>query len=127
MISMSLTDLAKIHSVISSESPIGVPGGRKENLLSMAATAPFRITFGVETFDTVFKKAGCIMQEIIRLHPFNDGNKRAGLLSACVLLELNNILIKLPPDAVDVALKVAAEPDQNHVPYLARWFESLAC
>lgn len=112
---MTPADIAAIHSVVSTESPISVPHGSKENLLSMAAAAPARTAFGTEMFNTVFEKAACMMQEIIRLHPFSDGNKRAGLLSTCVLLELNNIRISLPADAADVALKVAAEPDKDHI------------
>lgn len=123
MIPITPADLAAIHSVVSTESPKRVPHGRKENLLSMAATVPFGKTFGTAVYDTPFKAAASLMQEVLRLHPFSDGNKRTGLLAACVLLTINGIRIDLQPDAADVALKVAAEHNRDHVEWLAKWFE----
>ena len=123
MIYMTPADLAAVHAVVSTESPKWVPKGRNDHLLSMIAETPSRITFGTETHHTVYEKAAALMQETIRLHPFRDGNKRAGLLAGCVLLALNGVRIDLPADADDVALKVAAEPETDHVGWLAKWFE----
>ena len=123
MIPVTSADLAAIHSVVSTESPRRVPEGHKDDLLGMAVAVPFGKTAGTEVYYTPFKAAASLMQEVIRLHPFHDGNKRTGLLAACVLLALNGIRIDLQPDAADVALKVAAKPDTNHIEWLAKWFE----
>lgn len=116
-----------IHSVIADDSPVKIPQGCRDGVLSMIVEAPARETFGVKIFKTPFEQAACIMQEIIRLHPFRDGNKRTGLLTACVLLELSNIRIKLPSYASDITRKVAAKPETDHVPSLAKWFEDHIC
>ena len=120
---MTPEDLEAVHAVVSTESPKWVPKGEKRDLLEMGAGVTSRTTFGTEAHGTVFEKAGALMQEITRLHPFHDGNKRAGLLSACVFLALNNVRIDMPADAADVALKVAAEPEKDHVGWLSRWFK----
>ena len=120
---MTPADLMAVHAVVSSESPKLVPKGRNDDLLGMIAETPSRTTFGTEIHCTIYEKAAALMQEVIRLHPFRDGNKRAGLLSACVMLALNETRIDMPADADDVALKVAAELETDHVGWLARWFE----
>ena len=123
MIYMTPADLVAVHAVVTTESPKLVPKGRNDDLLGMIAETPSRTTFGTEIHGTIYEKAAALMQEIIRLHPFRDGNKRAGLLAACVMLALNDTRIDMPVDADDVALKVAAVPDQDHVEWLAQWFE----
>ena len=119
---MTPADLETIHSVITENSPTPIPHGCRDGVLSMIVEAPEREISGFKIFQTEFEQAACIMQEVIRLHPFRDGNKRTGLLAACVLLELNSIEIKLPSNASELARQVAAEHSKDHVPWLTNWF-----
>ena len=120
-------DIEAVHSVIADDSPVKIPHGCRDGILSMISEAPGRKAFGVEIFKTPFERAACVMQEIIRLHPFRDGNKRTGLLVACVMLEIDGIKIKLPSYASNLAREVAEKHDVDHISYLAKWFKDCTC
>jgi death-on-curing protein len=55
--------------------------------------------FGQELYPGIHDKAAVYMHSIIGNHIFSDGNKRTGLESALLFLELNNY--KLNPDLTD--------------------------
>jgi death-on-curing protein len=66
--------------------------------------------FGEELFPSIFQKAAAITRGIISDHPFIDGNKRTGIMSALILLELNGIKTKIEDKkledfAVDITVK----------------------
>jgi death on curing protein len=48
--------------------------------------------------DGLFDMAGAYLFHIVSNHPFVDGNKRAGLLSALVFLDLNGVTIGFATD-----------------------------
>ena len=117
-------DIESVHSIIAEDSPVPIPQGCREGVLEMIAVAADRSVFGVNIYKTVYQRAAALMQEIIRLHPFRDGNKRTGLLAACVLMSLKGIHMNLPTNASRMARRVAADPETDHVPYLAQWFDT---
>jgi len=64
----------------------GMPGIRDRGALASCASQPMTAVFGVERFPSVHEKAAAYCFFIIRLHPFFDGNKRAGLVAAIAFL-----------------------------------------
>jgi death-on-curing protein len=64
------------------------------NLLDSIIDIPKRTFFGQEMFPTIEDKAAALMKELIKLHPFLDGNKKTGFLAALMFLELNGYTIK---------------------------------
>ena len=48
------------------------------NLLDSIIDIPKRTFFGQEMFPTIEDKAAALMKELIKLHPFLDGNKKTG-------------------------------------------------
>ena len=103
----------------------GSHGVRDENRLASAADAPKQDVFGVEQYDTLYKKAATYMRNIIGDHPFSDGNKRTGTTVAGVFLMRNGIrLTATPKDLEDFAVKVAT--DRLDVEVIAAWFEAHA-
>ena len=50
--------------------------------------------FGDKMYPTISQKAGLYMYNIIANHIFQDGNKRTGLESALLFLQLNNYDLK---------------------------------
>lgn len=69
--------------------------------LEAAVARPSSDYFGEELFPSFVEKAAALLQAIVIGHPFMDGNKRAGLGGAMLLLELNGIV---PETSNDVAL-----------------------
>jgi death on curing protein len=86
----------------------GSAGLRDQGLLESAVAQP-QASFGEKYLhDDVFLMAAAYLYHVVRNHPFVDGNKRAGLLSALVFLDLNGIPIQQPHSQLyDLTIAVA--------------------
>lgn len=84
----------------------GSEGLRDPGLLE-SAIAQASATFGGEFLNPdLFMMAACYLFHLVKNHPFVDGNKRIGLESALVFLELNELSVKATDDElVDLVLK----------------------
>lgn len=76
----------------------GLSGTRDEALLESALERP-RNRFHYDTNSTLFELAASLGLGLIKNHPFNDGNKRTGLLAPRAFLFLNGYLLE--PDEAD--------------------------
>lgn len=63
--------------------------------------------YGQELYPDLFQKAGLIAWRIIVGHIFHDGNKRTGMESCRLFLELNGFALRMDMDIVTIALKIA--------------------
>lgn len=78
----------------------GSPGLRDRGLLESAVAQP-QTSFGGEfAHDGLFAMAAAYLFHIVSNHAFVDGNKRAGVLSAVVFLDVNGISIDHPSEAL---------------------------
>jgi death on curing protein len=85
----------------------GQPGLRDEGLLESALERP-RNRWRYETESDLGALAAAYAFGLIRNHPFLDGNKRTGFVSANIFLILNGHEIDAPePQVVHVILQVA--------------------
>ncbi len=85
-----------------------VPGGLADtSRLASIAERPFRATYGQRRYVTIYEQAACLMEGMIRFHPFPDGNKRTALLVASLFLRANGIRLAIGTDAVDFVVGVA--------------------
>jgi death on curing protein len=96
---LSLGELLEIH-----RDQIARYGGshglRDLDLVKSALGMP-QATFGGEYLHTdVFEMAAAYLFHIVKNHPFIDGNKRAGAVSALVFLALNGYDFTAPQDAL---------------------------
>jgi death-on-curing protein len=72
----------------------GAEGLRDHGLLESAVSQP-QATFGGEfVHEGLFAMAAAYLFHIVGNHPFLDGNKRTGLLSALVFLDVNGIAME---------------------------------
>lgn len=97
----------------------GASGVRDEGLLE-SALARRQNRAAYEDDATIFALAADYCFGIVRNHPFVDGNKRAGLLSARVFLALNGYRFE-PDEAITVEMirgLAAGEVDNDT---LAKW------
>lgn len=68
---------------------------------------------GKEIFPHVLDKAGSILYSIVRFHPFADGCKRTGLLTALMYLLYNGYYLKIPQDSAKFLEQVADSKDSD--------------
>ncbi len=89
---LTLEDILEIHA-LQLDRYGGGDGIRDRGLLESAAAQPMATFDGEFVHDGLFEMAAAYLFHIVSNHPFIDGNKRTGLLSALVFLDLNGIII----------------------------------
>lgn len=64
---------------------------------------------GQYLYPDIYSQAASYLFSIVKNHPFVDGNKRAGAMTAIVFLELNQHHFNAPPDVfANLVINVAA-------------------
>ena len=74
----------------------GALGIRDQGLLESALAMPQAGLRGRYFHADLFEMAAAYLFHIVRNHPFVDGNKRAGAMTAYVFLKLNRVTLKAP-------------------------------
>ncbi len=69
----------------------GVAGLRDINLLKSALSMPSSTFGGIFLHPTIFEMAAAYLYHLVKNHPFVDGNKRVGAMTAVIFLDLNGI------------------------------------
>jgi death-on-curing protein len=101
----------------------GSHGVRDEGRLLSVAAAPIQHAFGNEQYLTVYEKAAVYLRNIIKDHPFIDGNKRTAVTVAAIFLIRNNEkIIATPKELEDFAVLVATQ--KMEISAIAEWFKS---
>jgi death-on-curing protein len=77
---------------------------------------------GKETYEQYWDRAAALAEAIIRLHPFQDGNKRVGITVGCVLLMINGLPVWADDDKIYEAAMGVAE-GRWEFKKLRDWFE----
>ena len=118
----NVDDLELIHMQIIDVSG-GSHGTRDRGRLESALASMQQEVFGKELYKTIFEKAAALARGIIADHPFVDGNKRTGIMSALIFLNLNGYDTSSlqNKDLEDFAVKIAV--DQLEIPEIAMWLE----
>jgi death-on-curing protein len=95
----------------------GGAGIRDQGLLESALAQPPATFDGQFIHEDVFAMAAAYLFHIVRNHPFVDGNKRVGLLSALVFLDLNGLTLEHGSEALYELTMATAEGrvDKAHV------------
>ena len=87
----------------------GGDAGLRDRGLLESAIGGIQLTFGGQyLYPDIYSQAAAYLYHICKNHPFVDGNKRAGAMTAVVFLELNQYHFNAPPDVfanlvIDVA------------------------
>jgi death on curing protein len=120
---LSVDDIERLHLQIIDASG-GSHGIRDEGRIKAAVSTQQQAVFGKELYISAFEKAAALIRGIIQDHPFVDGNKRTGLMSGLLLLELNKIDTSSLTDKEleDFAVNVATE--SLGIPEIAAWLEA---
>jgi len=100
----------------------GGHGIRDLALFESAIMRPQTAFGGKDLYPSIFEKAAVLMHSLIMNHPFVDGNKRTGTVSALIFLEINRFRIAVGQnELVDVSLEVALK--KTDVKGVAKWLE----
>jgi death-on-curing protein len=104
---LDVEDVVELHAT-QLEVYGGSAGLRDRGLLESAVAQP-QASFGGEfTHEGLFAMAAAYLFHIVSNHPFVDGNKRAGMLSSVVFLDVNGISIDHPSEALyELTMSVA--------------------
>ena len=86
----------------------GLAGVRDWNLLESAAMQARMTWDGVYLHEGLFLMAAAYLFHLVKNHPFIDANKRAGLVTALLFLELNGFVVADPDQILyDTTINVA--------------------
>ncbi len=120
---LSLAEVLEIH-----QDQIARYGGengiRDLNLLKSALGMPSVTYSGTFLQTDVYEMAAAYLFHLVRNHPFLDGNKRVGAVTALIFLDLNGYEFGAPEDYLaDMVLAVArGEFDKADVAvFIRRW------
>jgi death-on-curing protein len=87
----------------------GLTGIRDLELLKSSISMPSAGFGGEYLHSDVYEMAAAYLFRIVRNHPFIDGNKRTGVVSALVFLSLNEIEISAHEDSLVTMVVSVAE------------------
>ena len=104
---LTRSDILEIHKRIIRENkanPTIISNGN----LDMCVNTPKLEIYGTEIYKTIQEKAASLLNKILKLHPFLDGNKRTGFTATDVFLDLNGYILKVNKvEAINTCLKIA--------------------
>jgi death-on-curing protein len=119
---LSLDTVISLHSELIAQSG-GLDGIRDMNMLDASVHSPFHTFGGQYLYPTIQTMAAHLAFSLIKNHPFLDGNKRIGILSMLVFLEINS----LPASCTDeelIALGLGLAENTIDEPDLIDWIIS---
>jgi death-on-curing protein len=120
---LNLQDLELIHMQIIDISG-GSHGTRDSGRLESALASMQQSAFGQDLYPTIFDKAAVLARGVISDHPFIDGKKRTGMMSAIIFLNLNTVDTAGIKDKEleDFAVKIAV--DKLDIKSISEWFKT---
>ena len=109
MIYLSEKDIVKLNVIqIKRYSPRETIGVIDKNALSMAVNQPRQHIFGKDLYPDEFIKAAVLLINLIKKHPFNNGNKRTAFLAAYVFLKINGFSLTMEnQEVVEFVVNIA--------------------
>ncbi|MGQ0772013.1 MAG: type II toxin-antitoxin system death-on-curing family toxin [Nitrososphaerota archaeon] len=113
MAKLSEQGLLSIHKVIEQKYPLKLKGVQYPNKIKDIVERPHLVIFGHEPYNTIFKKAACLMEAIIRGHAFYDGNKRTGLMTTFAYLQSQGYYLAIPIEIVKYTVDIATHQSKT--------------
>lgn len=108
MIRLTEQQVLSVHSMMIKMTG-GLDGVRDKSLLDSALNAPFQTFDDKEIYSSLLSKAAVMCRSIISNHPFVDGNKRTGIHTMLIFLELNGVEPKFSQkELIELGLGVAS-------------------
>ena len=128
---LEVKDLVLFHEEVAKKYPEIERGVLNESMLDSVVKRPFVGFGGYSPYTTIFEQAACLLEGIIRYHPFVDGNKRTALLATENFLRRNGheIFIHegIPSFLVEVAKHNADTEEETHalITIISKWLKAM--
>ena len=129
MIKITVDNVLLLHESIQRRYSEVAKGRVDQNKIASIIDKTFMTVYNQPLYDTVFKQAASLMEGIIRLHPFSDGNKRTALLVAYSFLAINDRYMVVPLDTIRFMVDIAqstsrtSEEVDGLIINIATWLE----
>ena len=94
---LSIETVVSMHSELIAQSG-GLDGVRDANMLDASINSPFHTFGGEYLYPTLQAMAAHLAFSLIKNHPYLDGNKRIGILSMLVFLDINGLPVTCTDD-----------------------------
>lgn len=108
MIVLTKSQVLLVHKMMI-EKTGGLDGVRDESLLDSALNVPFQTFDGKDIYPALLPKAAALCRSLVSNHPFADGNKRTGVHTMLIFLEINGVELNyMQNDLVELGLGVAS-------------------
>lgn len=98
----------------------GLSGVRDEGLLDSALNRPLQLFHNEKP--TIFQLATAYAHGLVKNHPFNDGNKRIGFMSAYTFLGINRWQLEAPEEQAVILTRDLAAGEVGEAAY-AQWLK----
>ena len=109
MIILTVDEVIALHEKLINRTG-GSPGLRDQSLLESAIYSAQSCYGDVEAYPTIEEKAARLMYALTNNHAFVDGNKRIGVFTMLMTLQLNNVKINYTQgELISLGLSVARE------------------
>ena len=122
--------ITALHNIVRQRFPHNTEKGKIDvGKLKDISEKPYKQLYGHVKYDTIYKKAACYLEGIVRHHPFPDGNKRTAMLATLSFLHRNGYYLVLPLDTVKFLVNVAMEEGSTEaeidklIDRIATWLE----
>jgi death on curing protein len=125
---LTVDDIVQIHYEIEEQQQFKPheKGVRSWSALEWIAERPSTNVFHYEPYPDIYSKCACLIEGIIRFHPFNNGNKRTALAAAYYYMYKNGYNMIIPFQAVKFSVIIAAS-DRINVECIAKWIRQHSC
>ena len=110
-----------IHARLIAETG-GEHGVRDLGLLQSAVSRPQAIFDGNELYSDIYHKAAALLESLVNNHPFVDGNKRTGITSAAMFLQVNNYSLTASNQELEIFVLSIASGEQT-VDSIVEWLK----
>jgi len=112
---LTLKQVKAIHH-IQIETFGGIDGIRDEGLLESAIESPFQTFDGVMLYEDLIERIARVVFNIIKNHPFLDGNKRTGIAVLMIMSDLYDIEIEASDEEyIELGLRITALSDHHEI------------
>lgn len=126
---IKLAGVLRIHENIKRDLPVAdgkINTGKIEIILEKPRLVLYN---SEEKYDTIYKKAACLLEGFCRAHAFPDGNKRTALLVTFAFLQANRYYLVVPLNTVEFLVRVAQDMSKTEedvdklISEIAQWIE----